>query len=134
MNLIVYKRSAGSEAAELQLVFGPIVGRSSVEIFNSPKALRQRIIKFSIRDAIVILIAQKRDDLTELLPIIDLFRRVRIILVLPDRKPETIAIGYQLQPRFLSFIDKGYEEIRAVIKKMVGKQDLFDEDEIILNL
>jgi hypothetical protein len=38
--------------------------------------------------------------------------------MLPDRKPETIKIGYQLEPRFLSFIDKGYSEVKAVLRKM----------------
>ena len=133
MHLIVYKKTADTEAAELQLVFEPIVGKNSIEIYNSAKALRRRIVKFSIRDGVVILIAQKRDDLTELLPIIDLFRRVRIVLILPDRKPETIKIGYKLEPRFLSFIDKGYEEIRAVIKKMVVKQVLVKDEKILLN-
>jgi len=74
------------------------------------------------------LIARERNDLTELLPIIDLFRRVRIILLLPDRKPETIKIGYQLEPRFMSFVDRGFEEVRAVLAKMIVNEPLSKED------
>ena len=124
MNLIIYNKAADSDSARLQLIFEPLVSRDRIEISRSVKTLRQRILKTSIRDGIVILIARERNDLTELLPIIDLFRRVRIILLLPDRKPETIKIGYQLEPRFMSFIDRGYEEVRAVLAKMIINEPL----------
>jgi hypothetical protein len=29
-------------------------------------------------------------------------------------------VGYQLEPRFLSFIDKGFTEVQAVLKKMLA--------------
>ena len=128
MNLIIYNKAADSDSARLQLIFEPLVSRDRIEISRSIKTLRQRILKTSIRDGIVILIARERNDLTELLPIIDLFRRVRIILLLPDRKPETIKIGYQLEPRFMSFIDRGYEEVRAVLAKMIVNEPLSNKD------
>ena len=128
MNLIIYNKSVDSDSARLQLIFEPLVSRDRIEISRSVKTLRQRILKTSIRDGIVILIARERNDLTELLPIIDLFRRVRIILLLPDRKPETIKIGYQLEPRFMSFIDRGFEEVRAVLAKMIVNEPLSNED------
>ena len=128
MNLIIYNKSADSDSARLQLIFEPLVSRDRIEISRSVKTLRQRILKTSIRDGIVILIARERNDLTELLPIIDLFRRVRIILLLPDRKPETIKIGYQLEPRFMSFIDRGFEEVRAVLAKMIVNEPLSNKD------
>lgn len=128
MNLIIYNKAADSDSARLQLIFEPLVSRDRIEISRSVKTLRQRILKTSIRDGIVILIARERNDLTELLPIIDLFRRVRIILLLPDRKPETIKIGYQLEPRFMSFIDRGYEEVRAVLAKMIVNEPLSNKD------
>ena len=55
------------------------------------------------------------------------FRRLRIILVLPDRAPETIKIGYQLEPRFLSFVDKGFSEVKAVLKKMTAGSPTAEE-------
>jgi hypothetical protein len=48
-----------------------------------------------------------------------LLQDVRTILILPDRRAETIATGHNLQPRFLGCLDDDAEEIAAVLKKML---------------
>lgn len=118
MNLIIYNKKIDSGENEFQFVFKPLFSKNEIEIFHSIEGLRQRILRTTYDEGIVVLIAERREELSELLPIIHLFRRLRIILVLPDRKPETIKIGYQLEPRFLSFVDKGFSEVKAVLKKM----------------
>jgi hypothetical protein len=103
------------------VVFESLVTRDEMEMFHSIEGLRNRLLRTTYNDGIVVLIADTREELSELLPILHLFRKVRIVLVLPDRKPETIKIGYQLEPRFLSFIDQGFAEIKAVLKNMLGR-------------
>ncbi len=120
MNLIIYNKKIDSGENEFQFVFKPLFSKNEIEIFHSIEGLRQRILRTTYDEGIVVLIAERREELSELLPIIHLFRRLRIILVLPDRKPETIRIGYQLEPRFLSFVDKGFSEVKAVLKKMTA--------------
>ena len=71
--------------------------------------------------AVVVLVANEREELAELLPIMPLFRRVKIILILPDREPETIKLGYQLEPRFLSFIDSGFTMVKEVVQRMLNQ-------------
>jgi hypothetical protein len=117
----VYTKKTAAAGSQLRLVFESLVSRDAMEMFHSIEGLRNRLLRTTYDDGIVVLIADSREELSKLLPILHLFRRVRIILVLPDRKPETIKIGYQLEPRFLSFIDQGFSEVKAVLKKMLGK-------------
>ena len=115
MNLILYTKKTAPSGAQLRLVFESLVSRDAMEMFHSIEGLRNRLLRTTYNDGIVVLIADSREELSELLPILHLFRKVRIVLVLPDRKPETIKIGYQLEPRFLSFIDQGFTEALSVV-------------------
>ena len=119
MKLIVYKKKIESDEQTLRMYFASLLSEGDVEMFSSIEALRCRITKMLNSDVILVLVVKNKSELTDFVPIIDLFRSLRIILILPDRKPETIRIGYQLEPRFLSFIDKGYAEVKAVLKKML---------------
>ncbi len=106
MNLILYTKKTEFSGAKLRVVFESLVSKDEIEPFHSTEGLRNRLLRTTYNDGIVVLVADKREELFELLPILHLFRKVRIILVLPDRKPETVKIGYKLEPRFLSFIDQ----------------------------
>lgn len=127
MNLIVYKKTKDSAEGQLQVLFESLVSKQNIDIYHSLVPLKQKILRTSYAEGIVILIAEKRDDLSELVPILELFRKLRIILVLPDREPETIQIGYRLEPRFMSFIDRGHSEIKAVLQKMLGGGNSMEE-------
>jgi len=59
------------------------------------------------------------EGLLKILRIRDLLADVRIVLILPDRRKETIAAGYKLYPRFLTFMDSDPRELAAVLEKMI---------------
>lgn len=120
MNLIIYKKTKDAAEGQLQVLLESLVSKQNIEIYHSLIPLKQKILRTAYTEGIVILIAEKRDDLSELVPILDLFRKLRIILLLPDREPETIQIGYRLEPRFMSFLDRGHAEIKAVLQKMLS--------------
>jgi len=127
LNLILYTKKTESSGPKLRVVFESLVSKDEIELFHSIENLRNRLLRATYHDGIVVLVAESREELSELLPILHLFRKVRIVLVLPDRKPETIKIGYKLEPRFLGFIDQGFAEVKAVLKKMIGGFPTFKE-------
>jgi len=47
-----------------------------------------------------------------------LFQNIRIILLLPNKEPETVAMAHQLRPRFLAGRNSDLAEGPAVLKKM----------------
>jgi hypothetical protein len=49
---------------------------------------------------------------------------MRIILVLPDRDDETVAMGHRLRPRMVSYNDGDYLDVAAVLIRMNEKRGL----------
>lgn len=121
MELIVYAKEQSGHGEKLEEIFRSLGKEIHTELLSSLESLTDRLLSTNYEEAVVILTTDNRDDLTELLPVLPLFRRMRIILLLPDQEPETIKIGYQLEPRFLSYIDMGLDEIQAVVKKMLKR-------------
>ena len=55
----------------------------------------------------------------EFLLIRDLLADIPVILILPDRKKETIHLGHKLCPRFLSYTDSNFSDVALVLSKMM---------------
>ena len=71
-----------------------------------------------------VLVVFSRDDLVDLLSIREFLTSIRVILVLPDCEQETISIGHDLKPRFLT-TDWNSEEVIAVLAKMLRNAEKF---------
>jgi hypothetical protein len=91
----------------------------NVEICQTIASLSRRLRRFEDRPGVVVLLAPGKGDLSELLAIRSLFRGLRLILLLPDREPETISKGHTLMPRFLAYCDGNFGDVAAVLKKML---------------
>ncbi len=50
----------------------------------------------------------------------NLYRDLRLLLVLPGRDPKLVDQAHKLAPRFIAYADNGYEQIGAVLDKMAG--------------
>ena len=78
---------------------------------------------------IAILLAESQEELLDLLALRDLFWNLRIILIIPDRKSETVAMGHMLRPRFLSYADGDFSDVAAVLEKMLGHLKINDNEQ-----
>ena len=74
-------------------------------------------------DAAVIFRATRK-GLLDLLNLRDALLRLPVILILPDQKNETIAKGHSLRPRFLSYMDSDFSDVRDVLQKILEKQHI----------
>jgi hypothetical protein len=68
---------------------------------------------------IAVLLAENQEELLDILSIRDLLNGVRIILILPDRKEDTIRKGHSLYPRFLNYVDGDFKNVVDVLAKML---------------
>ena len=71
---------------------------------------------------IMIFHVSNNEDLNNILSIRYLLQNIRIILLLPNKAPETLVLAHQLRPRFLANINSDLAEITAVLKKMLNGQ------------
>jgi hypothetical protein len=65
-----------------------------------------------------VLLVSDQEDLQNIISIRHLFQTIRIILLLPNKEPETVAMAHQLRPRFLTGRNSDLAEVTAVLKKM----------------
>jgi hypothetical protein len=121
MSLTIYAKNLRGPETKLQVLCESLVEKDKINVFSSIDSLREWLFLKAREKAVVFLITEDKDELEDLLPVIELFRKVQLILVLPDREPQTIRIGYQLEPRFLTFIDSGLGVLKGILKNMLGR-------------
>jgi hypothetical protein len=118
MNLLVYAEKSGEVAQYLQQVIEEIVPRKNVEIYRNFSSLSYRLQQPMTGLDIAILLAGSDQDLTDFLSLQELLSGLRILLIIPDREPNTFAKAHTLRPRFMTYTDSGFEDLRAVLGKM----------------
>jgi hypothetical protein len=67
----------------------------------------------------MVLIAADRNDLLDIFSVRELFCMIRIIIILLDREEESVRMGHQLQPRFLTYTNEELSEVYSVLRKML---------------
>lgn len=66
-----------------------------------------------------LLVVSDIDEMFEIVELHSLIRDLRLVLVLPGRDPKMVVMAHKLVPRFIAYADNGYEQIGAVLAKMI---------------
>jgi len=103
---------------ELAKIFIPA---KCLEIFDSIDGICARLRSPRIEPIITVFHVASRHELADLLDIGDLVDDTSLFLVLPDHRPETIAQGLHLRPRYITYRDADVVAGAAVLKKMFDK-------------
>ena len=119
MSLLVYAAKSEGVAQRLRQGIEEIVPKKNFELFQSFSGLSHRLKQPMNGLEIAVLLAGCDRDLTEFLSLQDLLSELRILLIVPDRGPDTFAKAHKLRPRFMTHIDSDFEDIKAVLGKMV---------------
>jgi len=122
-NIIVYSKSENGIGARLQAAVETVLPRVHVEKFRTISRLSERLHKPPLNFPIVVLLAMNREDLENIVAIQNLLFDSRIVLILPDRKEDTMALGHILRPRFVSYRDSSFKDVGAVLNKMINKPE-----------
>ena len=120
MNLLFYKTTNNEPGKHLRKVISTLVPEEQTEIYTTIDSLSFRLRRPKYDVALAVLLAASRAEFLDILSLRDLLRDVRIILILPDRKRETITKGHTLYPRYLSYADGDFKDVAAVLEKMRG--------------
>jgi len=74
--------------------------------------------------AAAIIFDASEQELNSLLPFKELLLRMPVILVLGNSNRETVAKGHSLRPRFVTFADSDFSDVRDVLQKMLGRMNM----------
>ena len=121
MKLLYYFKTMGGAGKRLQDVIQSLIPMLQVETYRTIKSLDRRLRQPVNGLNIAVMLTSNREDLLDLLALRDLFWNLRIILIIPDRKTETVALGHILRPRFLGYADGNFKDVEEVLKKMLER-------------
>jgi hypothetical protein len=119
MKLLYYVKTMDGAGKKLHSVIQSLFHLLPIEILRTIESLNRRLRQPVNNFNIAVLLASSKEDLLDLPALRDLFWNLRIILIIPDRKSETVAMGHMLRPRFLSYADGDFNDVAAVLEKML---------------
>jgi hypothetical protein len=119
MEILLYLQCTDGIGTKLLRIVERIAVKEKVEICRSIYSLVQRLRKPACPIDISILLASSKKQLSEFLLIKEELQDIKIILILPDCEGDTISAGHELYPRFVSYIDSDFEDLRIVLGKMI---------------
>jgi len=92
-----------------------IVVESCLDISSLERSLRKSGNDLTL----AVLLTTSHEELQELLTLRPLLNDIPLILILPDSNKDTVAKGHILAPRFLTDLQNKFNEIYAVLNKML---------------
>lgn len=120
MHLVTYWNENKGCGKRLFSAIKDVVPANSLYVYHRIGDLSREIHRIPWGASIAVLLASNKNELSEIIALKGLFQERRIILILPDRKKESISKGHALFPRFLSYADSDFRDVRAVLNKMIG--------------
>ncbi len=120
MNVLVYTTLANDASQRLINIIAKVAQKERTEIFNTPDSLIDRLFQIRKDRTIVILLATHQKELSLLLSLYNFFEGFKLILILPDRKNQTMSKGHRLCPRYVSYSDGDFSDVGAVLNKMIA--------------
>ncbi len=121
--VIFYAASRGESGERLLRIIETVVSRKYIKTYRTIDALSGGLRQPRNDVNIAVFLANGEQDLSELLSIRDLLWDMKIILILPDSDPYTVAKGHVLGPRFLSYCDSDFVDVAAVLSLMIRNLD-----------
>lgn len=120
MKVLFYSHSINGAGKKVKEILDELIPKKNLEIHRSIVSLSQRLRTPTFDVGISVLLASAKKELSDLLSIRDQLLDLRIVLILPDREDDTISQGHTLYPRFLTYTDGNFRDLRAVLHKMLG--------------
>lgn len=119
MALLFYSVPGDEFGEKIREKFETELPSEKLEIFRSIEGLSVRLQNPTGKPDVAILHASSREELLELVCLSELLRDIRIVLILPDRDPMTVARGHKLRPRFISDRENDCGEIMTILKRLL---------------
>ena len=130
MTVLFFRTGSGKTIQRFQRVVEYLVPEHSRCVFHRLEDLIERLLNSTGDEQILVYLAQNIKELNSLSVIGHLFCNIRLVLIVPDRKPVTLTRAHSLYPRFVQVIDDDFSEVAHVLAIMMEKIAPADRQEI----
>ena len=117
--LLLYIPVPGGIGYRLTEAVAGALPKKEVEVVQTLDALSNRLQRPLNGLELAVLLSANQRQLVDFMALKPLPERLRIILVLPDAKPQTISLGHTLQPRFVTYTHSDFQDVAAVVRKIM---------------
>jgi len=108
------------------------VPKVNIEVFRTIAGLSARFHQLRDDAFVAVLLTESRKELMDFLSLSNLFRDIRIILIVPHQDEDPIALGHRLKPNFLCYKYSDFTEIVAVVNKILhGYKQSWEREDCI---
>ncbi len=121
MKVLFYMDTRDGIGERLQRKVETVAPAENLQICRTVECLIQMFRRPLNKPSIAVVLTTSKSELSDILSIRDFLLDVPIILILPDRNKETIAKGFTLYPRFMSYVDGDFNDVAAVLGKMLNR-------------
>ncbi len=123
MKILFYSSTGEDPGAGIEKRLETLVPEERIEVYRSIEELAHGLHRLYDYDTIAILRSRNREELLRIISLRDLLQGLRVILLVPDREEETIALAHRLRPRFLSNSESDFSDTISVVQKMLGHDE-----------
>jgi len=117
--VILYSTKHGEVRERLLQTVETVVPEKDITLCRTTDALSNALRRPWNCVEIAILLTSGIKEILDILSLRDLLWDMKIILILPDSGPDTVAKGHLLRPRFMSDCHSNFQEVAAVLKRMM---------------
>ena len=118
--LLLYAKAPNGVSQALKTILNDRSPGADLETYASLDGLFDRLHKPRLNLEIGVLAIGNEGELDRLVTIRELLSDMRLVLVLPDKDPHTVAKAHALAPRFITFADAGMAPLVSVVNKMMA--------------
>ncbi len=118
MQLLFYSSRDDENKKRLEAAVHQVVPESRIEHFQRLDDFRKRLRMPVEPDSIAVLAASNREELRQMQTLRGLLPEIYVVLVIPDRRKNTIELAHLLLPRFLSQQESDFEDLKIVLNRM----------------
>ena len=113
---------AGCE--KVRRIIDIFVATDSFEIYRSIPEFEKFVRQSLTSDYLIILHASLSQHLEHFVFLRDLLISNKVVLILPDRRRETLMMGHTLRPRFLTYDDGDFLDLASVLCHIINPQGM----------
>jgi hypothetical protein len=122
MNIIYLCPKEEDSRRKVNRIIEIMIAAEKYEVFHKVNEFENYARSSLLHQHVIILQAGNMKSLQKIAALKELLFGHRVILILPDREQETIALGHSLRPRFITYQDSDFLEMASVLYKMLQRE------------
>lgn len=119
MMVFFYSLDYKEKEKEILGTMEQLLSSDQIEIHRTIKSLFQKLKKPLKEKPIVVVFVTRREELLDIACIRDELHQGYLVLIIPDADKDTVSLGHDLRPNYLTYAHRDLNELKAVLEKII---------------